>query len=591
MGCLFGYVGERSENLLGKMAGRMARRCAAGWESTVLGLGANRVVAIGRGVPPWSAAGQVIGDEQRRVAFGHSGVFLDGQNGAAPSIQDLENNSDSALEKLTGCFTAAFFHDGRLQLVRDPAGVKALYWTRHRERLLFASEIKALFADPRVPRILRTGAIPEYLTFSFVPGQSTMFEDIFELQPGHILTFAKDAVSVRRHFLFENREWDGADPPADTPAFIRRVRADLEQSVSECCEAARVRGQFPAVFVSGGIDSSAVLATAAHLYPNERMKSFSVHFGSEYANENEYITMITRRWRTRHVWIEIRPRQFLDRLPQIVHCLDDPIGDPITVPNFLMAEAASKTRGFALNGEGGDPCYGGPKNIPMMLARLLGPLPGGSNGRRFLEREYLRSFRKCFADIGQLLDPAVLKESGGEEALLDVVTPFFRVEKPRKFINKLMATNIRFKGANLILVKVDKMTSNNGLLAMPPLFSRRVVEGSMACPPTLKLHGSIEKWALKQAVADLVPDPIIQRPKSGMMVPLHFWFQGEMRRYAKRTLSKRNLREVGLFNADYIGKILKYDREDVQGARHGLKLWMLITFMLWRESMLGSKTA
>jgi asparagine synthase (glutamine-hydrolysing) len=108
----------------------------------------------------------------------------------------------------------------------------------------------------------------------------------------------------------------------------------------------------------------------------------------------------------------------------------------------------------------------------------------------------------------------------------------------------------------------------------------------MRCPPGLKLEGAVEKSVLKKAVYDLIPQPIINRPKSGMMVPVRFWFQGEMRRYGKRVLSQKNLKRLGLFNPDYVQRLLNYDMENVHGARHGLKLWMLLTFLLWYEQMI-----
>jgi asparagine synthase (glutamine-hydrolysing) len=154
-----------------------------------------------------------------------------------------------------------------------------------------------------------------------------------------------------------------------------------------------------------------------------------------------------------------------------------------------------------------------------------------------------------------------------------------------------MAMNIRLKGANLILVKVDKMTSANGILALPPLFCRKTIETSLACPPRLKLDGNIEKAILKKAVEDIVPRPIVERPKSGMMVPVRYWFREDMRTYARKVLTKRNLDRMGLFNTAYVRKLLDYDVSDMQGMRHGMKLWMLITFMIWYEQMIEAHPA
>ena len=154
---------------------------------------------------------------------------------------------------------------------------------------------------------------------------------------------------------------------------------------------------------------------------------------------------------------------------------------------------------------------------------MYGPLPG-EPATGWLERNYLRAFQRCYQALGALLDPALLREAGGDDAMIGLLEPFFRAAQPRDFVNKLMAMNIRLKGANLILVKVEKMTAANGVLALPPLFSRRIIETSMICPSGTKLEGAVEKSVLKKAVRDAVPDAIIARPKSGMMVPVRFWF-------------------------------------------------------------------
>ena len=594
MSCLFGYVGRPHPQLLARMAGRLSHRCRGGWERVGLGIESGWTAEIGRGragrdeAPTVASAGVEL---EGRTILGYAGVIFNADavvDCCPPTPEDLARTlgeSPSGIDRLDGAFVGALVRRRSVFLFRDPAGIKVLYWTRTRDRLIFASEIKALFADPAVERTLRVGAIPEYLTFSFIPGERTAFEEIHELAPGSMIQFRNGDVHPRRYFTFEDRADDDPEGRISDADHVARTRSALYQSVAEACAVAK---DPPAVFLSGGIDSSAVLAHAAQLYPDHRLKTFSIHFGREFANENEYVGMMVESRGTDHTWLEIRPRRFLDRMREIIYRLDDPIGDPITVPNYLMAEAASAEAQVVLNGEGGDPCFGGPKNIPMMLARIYGP-PPGEPPDGYLERCYLHTYRKCFTDLDQLLVPEVRQAAGGDAALVDILTPFFHADRPRHFLNRLMSANIRLKGANLILVKVEKMTAANGLLALAPLFSRRTIETSMACPPRLKLMGNVEKGILKRAVAGVVPNPIIDRPKSGMMVPVRFWLQGEMRRYAQRVLSRRRLRQLGYFNVDYVRKLLDYDRTEVGSARHGLKLWMLITFVLWHETMVEGK--
>ena len=295
----------------------------------------------------------------------------------------------------------------------------------HKDRLVFASEIKALFVDPLVERKMRRSALPEYLTFSFVPGPKTMFENIFELQPGSILKFVRDEHSIRRHFVFERLEQTSNGMGIES--YGEMLRNELEASV---LAATQLCAEPPAVFLSGGIDSSSVLAMTARHYPGARIRTYSIHFGPDYANENEYVSMMVEKYNTDHHWVEIKPRNFMQRMRSIFWRLDDPIGDPITVPNFIMAEEAAKKGSVVLNGEGGDPCFGGPKNLPMMLGQIYGPIEEDPS---WLEKEYLRSFRKCYEDLEQIIDPGILKESGGHDALASIISPFLRTDAHTEF--------------------------------------------------------------------------------------------------------------------------------------------------------------
>ncbi len=603
----------------------MFHRCRNGWEKTRCQANDNYIFEIGHGKGPLSAVKQVDSLPEKNLAFGYSGVLFnsvkitgsmnrsasdllrsltteitDGQQTNTGYIEEglkeivreemIDTKAEAKLTALEGAFTAAFISGNTTRLIRDAAGVKVLYWHQHKDRLVFASEIKALFADPLVPKKMRFDALPEYLTFSFVPGKGTMFEDIFELQPGTMLTYRHDtgSVSCRRYFQFEAMEWNETDTRTEA-AHAASVRSDLEESVRECI---RINpGNPPAVFLSGGIDSSAVAAIAAREFPDIPLKTFSVHFGSKYTNENDFVSMMTTKYGTDHTWLEIKPPKFIKEMRKIIWRLDDPIGDPITVPNYLLSQAAaSHGCHMVLNGEGGDPCFGGPKNILMMMASLYGP-PPGEDKELWLEKAYLFTYRKCFEDLHRLLNPELFGENLGKDGKLPgIISPFLEAPMPQHFLNKLMAINIRLKGANLILVKVDKMSSANGIMALPPLFSKRIIETSMACPPTLKLSGNIEKGILKTAVKDIVPSPIVTRPKSGMMVPVRFWLRGEMKRYANRVLSEKNIKRQGFFNVDYVKNLLKYGSgEPLQSNRYGLKLWMLITFMIWYEQMVENK--
>jgi len=218
----------------------------------------------------------------------------------------------------------------------------------------------------------------------------------------------------------------------------------------------------------------------------------------------------------------------------------------------------------------------------MLLEHWYG---GIERGKRFRERAYLASYRRCYDDLRQLLNPDWLRQIDFERDLENILTPFFNGERPTRFLDKLASINIRLKGANLILPKVERMTGAWGLTPLAPLFDEDLIRLSFEMPAHMRLSGGVEKVLLKRAYAGDLPHEVIARPKSGMRVPVHFWFQKEMRRYARKILSPRNVRNVGIFNPERVRQILDYNIEGGPG-RYGLRLWMLVTFDIWRRIVL-----
>jgi asparagine synthase (glutamine-hydrolysing) len=251
--------------------------------------------------------------------------------------------------------------------------------------------------------------------------------------------------------------------------------------------------------------------------------------------------------------------------------LDDPIGDPLTVPNLLLGQLAQQQVSVVLNGEGGDPCFGGPKNQPMLLHQLY----GGVNQPDPLQA-YLLAFQKCAADLPQLLKPEIWA------AVRDKPSVFSAdLASSASYLNRLMALNIKFKGADQILTKVNNLTRAAGVEGRSPLFDQRIVELSMQIPPEYKLVGAQEKAVLKQALADLLPERILSRPKSGMMVPVQMGFQKYWRREARALLLHRRAAIAPYLNQSLIRDWLDY-RGDTW-RRYGVKLWLLVSLEIWLQ--------
>jgi asparagine synthase (glutamine-hydrolysing) len=372
------------------------------------------------------------------------------------------------------------------------------------------------------------------------------------------------------------------DPAAflDEDALRPRLRAELERAVRSRLPPA---GEPVAVTLSGGIDSSAVAALARRLHEG-RVLAWSVWFGPEHASELEFSALVAAHLGAEHRVLELPAATILHHLDGTVALLGKPNGDPLTVPNALLFRDAAAHAGVVLNGEGGDPCFGGPKNLPMLLSELFDGVAQAAppDGRA---RAYLRAHLKCLDDLDELVRPE-LRASFSTAALEADVTAAFADPRWGAFVNKLMALNVRYKGGHHILPKVEQLSAPFGVLPRSPLFDPTVVARAFTVPAQLKLRGTVEKYLFKQAVADLLPARILERPKSGMMVPVEAWFTGPLREAARARLLD-GLDRWGLFRRDYLERLLARRLPGLR-PRHGVKLWLLLTLEAWLRQVVGS---
>jgi asparagine synthase (glutamine-hydrolysing) len=468
-----------------------------------------------------------------------------------------------AIRRARGMFAVAVWdtRERRLTLLRDAVGARNIYYTRGRTAW-FSPKLKTLRCSPAVSGGLSLPALRNYLTCGYVPGADTMWQDAFEVRPGSAVRLPEgDAESVWRP---EETPYD-RDETLDASA--ARLRPLLEDAVRICLPSAGPVG----VFLSGGLDSSLVTALAARLHAGP-VHTYAIHFGEQYRNELEFSSMVAAHCRTQHHVIELTGSQIRENIVESIAALDDPIGDPLTTPNLILGRMAARDCSVILNGEGGDPCFGGPKNLPMMLHEVY------SGAMR--ETAYLRAYQKCYDDLPRLLTLETQTQLVKCEPQEAAFTPYFGPESGmNSYLNRLMLTNTLLKGADNILTKVNNLTSANNLIGRSPLFDRRIVEVSFAIPPEHKLAAGVEKAILKRAVADLLPEPILTRPKSGMLVPVQGWFRKDLKRMARGLLLSRSARIRPYLSQELIREWMAY-RGSIW-PRHGIKLWLVLTLEIW----------
>ena len=522
-------------------------------------------------------------------ALGTGATVLDAQtmtvaewDGCSHSDGPIDNADDfrrlarnGRLTEINGAFAAAWLDGDELTLCRDAIGERTLFYARAGESIVFASTLRAIFETELIPSELNRVSVARYLTYAYLPGEETLASGIYEVLPGQMIRFRNGGEIAREQWW----QLPAHTSPDAEDVLKLRLRSAIERAVLRRLPPP---GEIAGAFLSGGIDSSLVVALARTL-DDRPLLTYSVSFGDAYANELPYSTKVAEHCTTRHRIVEITPAATLRHLDESISVLSDPIGDPLTVPNALLFREASKETGIILNGEGGDPSFGGPKNLPMLLAELY-----GEDALFWREQSYLRAHQKCFDELQSMLAPEILAAIS-DHALEREIEPLLHNDRFPDFVSRLMAVNLTFKGAHHILPKVDAESFPHGVLARSPLFDREVVEVAFTIPAQLKLRGSIEKYLLKEAVRDLLPDAIVDRPKSGMLVPVEKWFEGPLLAEARKRLLEYSTLD-GIIRRDYIERLLG-GKLGGPRPRRGIKIWLLVTLESWLRNVLRAPSS
>ncbi|MGW0035519.1 asparagine synthetase B family protein [Gordonia sp. NPDC003376] len=468
-----------------------------------------------------------------------------------------------------GMFAMVVSDGDDLVLLRDHVGARTLFYARAGGSWAAASSLRSLASWPALDTGLDVRAVRSFLTFAYLPGAETFFRGIREVGPGRCLRLRADG-GTDESVLWDPAEAD--DPRGADPDGVR-LRELLEEATIRRLPAAEPVG----VLLSGGVDSSLVTALAAKFH-DEPVTAYSIGFDSDTPNELAYSGLVAAHCNVERRVLTVPGAVIAERMAETVALLDCPVGDPLTVPNLLLAqEAARDGHSVILNGEGGDPVFGGPKNLPMLIFELTRDDPSV----QARAAAYLSSYRKCLDDLPTLLTGDVLDELATTAPSTEVLLPYLGPGQMRSLLNKLLHTNLRTKGAHHILTKVERLTAASGVEGRSPLFDSAVIDHAFAIPPELKLRGTTEKWILKQAVRDLLPSTIVDRPKSGMRVPVQQWLDGPLRDLTHDVLLSGDA-DRGLFRRDTIRAWLRKDGSLL--PRHGGKLWLVLTLELWLQS-------
>jgi len=518
-----------------------------------------------------------------------------------------EDHGDDLVEHLNGMFAFALWDEGRQRLLiaRDRMGEKPLYFTQTPQAFIFASELKSLVTHPQVERRINLLALRKYLQYEFVPSPHTMIEGVHKLRPGHRL-------------IFENGRW--RDEPYWRLSYdAERLKIGEEEAAEEfrrrLREAVRMRlvSDVPlGVLLSGGIDSSSVAAMACEAAAG-RVKTFSIAFDEKSFDESSYARLVADHLGTEHFEKRFTERDMLDIVPEIPRLLDEPLGDGSLIPTYLVSRFTREHVTVALGGDGGDELLAGYPTYPAhrmadyyralpgflrngLIEPLVARLPVSTDNlsfdfraKRFVMGAALPAGTRHTVWMGsytaaqqQMLFRPDLLALHADDQVFDEIRAYDH-RNGLDVVEQMMALDSTHYMSECVLFKVDRASMAASLETRAPFLDHTLVEFLTRLPLDLKLRGQSGRWTgkyiLKRAMRGVLPDDVIKRPKKGFGMPVAKWVKGELRPLVRDTLSPDRLRRRGLFNADYVQRLL--DEHERGVSDHRKLIWTLLMFELW----------
>jgi asparagine synthase (glutamine-hydrolysing) len=521
-----------------------------------------------------------------------------------------EELGEEFIARLRGMFAFAIWDERKqmLLLARDRVGIKPLYYTNTGKALLFASEIKSLLVDPSVESKISARGIDRFLTYYFMPGNETLFEGIYKLDPGNYLTVRNGQVTKRQYWdlRFEiSTRWKRFDEA------VEALQELLKRTVKD-----HMISDVPVgVLLSGGVDSTGVLRYAVE-QSDRQIRTFTIGFeGEDFPDERPYALMAAQHYGTLHQDITMTAKDFQDFLPKYIWHMEEPVCEPPAIALYFVSRLARESSvKVLLSGEGGDEAFGGYQTYRNLL--LLEGLKSAFGPAKQLLRFGLQTLGKLgwerIRRYSRLIDPSL-----SQYYLSRTATPYtgFNILKPilftKEFANVLggeMSHNTltrhlfeQFNGESTLnsmlyvdtktwlpddlLVKADKMSMATSVELRVPLLDFQVLEFAASLPPHFKVKGWSTKRILKAALQDSVPRAILKRKKTGLPVPYNRWLKKELKEFVFETILDQNSALRTYFSKDALFELLQIHQ---RGEGYSQEVFCLLVLeLLHRQFVKG----
>ena len=564
--------------------------------------------------------GEIYNHAALRRDLEHHGHRYRTRSDTETIVHAYEKWGDECVHRFRGMFAFAIWDAPRrrLLLVRDRLGIKPLYWTRVGDRLVFGSEIKAILASGLVEPEANVSAVPEILSTRAVAGSETMFRGINKLLPGHLLVFEHGATAIRRYWDVPMREDHRTASrrrvsplrPVIAPVIVSRFRELLEESVR-----LRLMSDVPlGMFLSGGIDSSAIAALAAGMI-DRPLKTFSVAFKERAFNELEYAREVARALGAETHEVVIDDHDFFGALPKLLWHEDEPIAHPSSVPLYFVSALARQHVTVVLTGEGSDELLAGygkyqrvawnwragtiyERMLPRVVRKLIatGVVPAlPARMARYARRSFLAMdrtpesmFFDNFASIrlsdqSRLLAAAYRPDATSVRAYGPSLEYFARPGGQSTLLDQLLYTDIKTYLVEL-LMKQDQMSMAASIESRVPFLDHKLVEFAACLPDDCKRAGLTTKRVLREAMKGTVPASVVNRPKMGFPVPFSSWTRGAWNDLARDVLLDRRSCERGIIDVPAVDRLITDHAAGRTDA--GDSIWSLLNLELWHRTFI-----
>jgi asparagine synthase (glutamine-hydrolysing) len=500
------------------------------------------------------------------------------------------------LDHLRGMFALAIYDEIKetLFIARDRIGKKPLKYQLNETGIIFASELKSILTLSGVKREIDYKAIQQYLTYGYTPAPLTGFDGINKLEPGSYLF-----INLKNKNVEKKRYWE--------PQFEHKLHlsesAWCKRILDTLTESTRLRmiADVPiGAFLSGGVDSSGVVATMARL-SEKPIKTFTIAFKDKEFNEATYAAKIAKMYKTDHHVLTAKPAS-TEILPFLAKQYEEPFADASNVVTYMVSQMTRKYVTVALNGDGGDENFAGYPNRYMRLrrdvdydfwiqnvrpvaAKLLKSFPKANN---FFEKAKLPLYSR-FASYNKIFSPEeLINYSKGEinnlakkDDAYEIVNSVFKNFKGKDLKDAGLKFDLMYFLPDQLLTKVDIASMAVSLEARSPLLDQNMIELAGSIPFSLKVKNGESKYILKKALEKIVPKENLYRPKMGFTIPLNRWFSGTLNAYAKSVLLSKKSMIKEMFDSEYLKELVENNNKSED---FGPRLWALMSLELWLKS-------